>query len=424
MYYVFLLFTVCRLYSAVVMATSTAVRVCSACPTRLPSLSFDAPMVCHNCRGQLCDLNSFCDECRDWSDSFRNIYVSHMRSLETKRRYKQKKMASLASSPAPSEQSVIDTDSEINANVIDHNIDVSDTAIDIVVPVAGPSEPRLPDEAQQLIEFHDIPSSQQLIDFQEFTSTIFTKLHDICEQLKGSSTPLSGNLVHDRRFSAASSSDKPRPNPTYVQVSEEVGHPSPSEGLRFVSQPFPGSGVARAVLVAKKGLPIFKIRRLGFRRSRSGFAPLDRRSRCFVIRDRIPSVPLWIPLLQFTKIWKKLPFDHLHRLVDVINLLTLLGYIAHLDRMLIANVTTPPKLQQLDRLVIWVAQANSSPPDLRLPPLLNLHPRQRMVHLKVRNVASPPASLLLIKRKSPRLRNRFITQETMKTKTIPPMPLA
>ena len=251
-YYVFHLFTVCRLYSAVVMAASTAVRVCSACPTRLPSLSFDAHMVCHNCRGQVCDLNSFCDECRDWSDSFRNIYVSHMRSLETKRKYKQKKKASLASSPSPSEQSVIDTDSEINANVIDHNIDVSDTAIDIVVPVAGPSEPRLPDEAQQLIEFHDIPSSQQLIEFQEFTSTIFTKLHDISEQLKGSSTPLSGNLGHDRRFSAASSSDKPMPNPTYVQVSEEVGHPSPSEGLRFVSQPVPGSGVARAVLCGEE----------------------------------------------------------------------------------------------------------------------------------------------------------------------------
>ena len=183
-YYVFHLFTVCRLYSAVVMAASTAVGVCSACPTRLPSLSFDTHMVCHNCRGQVCDLNSFCDECRDWSDSFRNIHVSHMRSLETKRRYKQKKKALLASSPAPSEPSVIDTDSEINANVIDHNIDVSDTAIGIFL-VAGPSEPRLPDEAQQLIEFHDIPSSQQLIEFQEFTSTIFTKLHDISEQLKG-----------------------------------------------------------------------------------------------------------------------------------------------------------------------------------------------------------------------------------------------
>ena len=75
------------------------------------------------------------------------------------------------------------THSEINANVIDHNIDVSDT-IDIVVPVAGPSQPRLPDEAQQLIEFHDMPSSQQLIEFQEFTTTMFTKLHDVSEQLK------------------------------------------------------------------------------------------------------------------------------------------------------------------------------------------------------------------------------------------------
>ena len=63
---------------------------------------------------------------------------------------------------------------------------------------------------------------------------------------------MSGNLGHDRRFSAASSSDKPRPNPTYVQVSEEVGHPSPSEGLRFVSQPVPGSGVARAVLCGEE----------------------------------------------------------------------------------------------------------------------------------------------------------------------------
>ena len=49
-----------------------------------------------------------------------------------------------------------------------------------------------------------------------------------------------------------SSSDKPRPNPTYVQVSEEVGHPSPSEGLRFVSQPVPWSSVARAVLCGEE----------------------------------------------------------------------------------------------------------------------------------------------------------------------------
>ena len=217
-YYVFHRFTDRRLYTAAVIAVSTAVRVCSACPTRLPSLSFDAHMVFHNCRGQVCDLNSFCDECCDWSDSFRNIYVSHMRSLEVKRRYKQKKKASLASSPVPSEQSVIDTDSDINANVIDHNVNVSDTVIDIVVPVAGPSEPRLPDGAQQLIEFHDMASSQQLIEFQEFTTTMFNKLHDISEQLKGSSTPLSDNLGHDRRFSATSSSDKPRPNPTYCPV--------------------------------------------------------------------------------------------------------------------------------------------------------------------------------------------------------------
>ena len=198
----------------------------------------------------------------------------------------------------------------------------------------------------------------------------------------------------------------------------------PLRGFASFHNLFQGPVWPEQFLVAKKGLLIFKIRRLGFRRSRSGFPPLDRRSRCFVIGDRIPPVPLWIPLLRFTKIRKKLPFDRLHRLVDVINLLTLLGYIAHLDRMLIANITTPPKPQQLNRLVIWVAQANSSPPDLRLPPLLNLHPHQRMVHLDVRNVASPPASILLMKRKSPRLRNRFITQETMKTKTIPPMPLA
>ena len=275
-----------------------------------------------------------------------------------------------------------------------------------------------------------MPSSQQLIEFQEFTTTMFTKLHDVSEQLKGSSILLSGNSGHDGRFSAASSSDKPRPNPTYVQVSEEVGHPSPSEGLRFVSQPVPGSGVARAVLCGEERATNLQNQKARFQAIKNRISSTQQAIAVFRIGDRIPPVPLWIHLLRFTKIWKKLPFDRLHRLGDVINLPTLLGYIdrlAHLDRMLIANVTTPPKTQQLDRLVIWVAQANSLPPDLTvplLPLLLNLHPHQRMVHLNVRNVASPPASLLLMKRKSLRLRNRFITQETMKTKTIPPMPLA
>ena len=275
-----------------------------------------------------------------------------------------------------------------------------------------------------MIEFHDIPSSQQLIEFQEFTSTIFTKLHDISKQLKGSSTLLSSNLGHDRRFSAASSSDKPRPNPTYVQVSEEVGHPSPSEGLHFVSQPVPGSGVARAVLCGEERATDLQ----------------NQKTRFQAIKIRISSTR------QAIAVFRNRGQDPPGSLVDSLTLLY-----EDLEETSLRSPPSPrgrhqpsdaPRLRRSPRSRAN-RQSHHSPKTSAAGPSGYLgRPSERFASRpqvasfaqpapssedgspQRKKRASPPASLLLMKRKSPRLRNRFITQETMKTKMIPPMPLA
>ena len=85
--------------------TKVSIRICLTCPTRLSSLTFDKHTVCEKCRGQVCDLSAFCEECRDWTSEFRESYVKHQRSLQQKRSYKER---AKAKSPPVSDELVGD----------------------------------------------------------------------------------------------------------------------------------------------------------------------------------------------------------------------------------------------------------------------------------------------------------------------------
>ena len=56
-------------------------RTCLHCTNRMPSIDFDSHTFCIGCRNQVCDLDVHCDECRDWPDSKRKVFVKYNRGL-------------------------------------------------------------------------------------------------------------------------------------------------------------------------------------------------------------------------------------------------------------------------------------------------------------------------------------------------------
>ena len=58
-------------------------RTCSNCTSCMPSIDFDAHTLCIGCRHQVCDLTVYCDECRNWSDTYRSAFVKYNRSLNS-----------------------------------------------------------------------------------------------------------------------------------------------------------------------------------------------------------------------------------------------------------------------------------------------------------------------------------------------------
>ena len=88
-------------------------RTCSSCTNRMPSIDFDAHTLCIGCRHQICDLTVHCDECRNWSDTYRSAFVKYNRTLKAKRDSKGRHKARLSAAQSPSDQSVCDTDTEV-----------------------------------------------------------------------------------------------------------------------------------------------------------------------------------------------------------------------------------------------------------------------------------------------------------------------
>ena len=88
-------------------------RTCSNCTSRMPSIDFDAHTLCIGCRHQVCDLTVHCDECHDWSDTYRSAYVKYNCTLKAKCDSKGRCRARLSAAQSPSDQSVYDTDTEV-----------------------------------------------------------------------------------------------------------------------------------------------------------------------------------------------------------------------------------------------------------------------------------------------------------------------
>ena len=105
-------------------------RICKTCPTRLPAVCYDRHTLCSKCRNKVCTRYSFCDECRDWSPEFREVYATHSLALRRKRVSKVRSRSRPKSSPIVDDSSSVVSDDSDAPHVI---IDVSGE------PIAGPS---------------------------------------------------------------------------------------------------------------------------------------------------------------------------------------------------------------------------------------------------------------------------------------------
>lgn len=66
-----------------------AMRVCSkGCKSRLAKEIYDLHTVCAICRGQDCNPDLTCDECRDWDEGKWKIYSNRMKKLDSARKRK------------------------------------------------------------------------------------------------------------------------------------------------------------------------------------------------------------------------------------------------------------------------------------------------------------------------------------------------
>ena len=88
-------------------------RICSSCTSCMPSIDFDAHTLCIGCRHQVCDMTVHCDECRNWTDTYRAAFVKYNRTLKAKRDSKGRRKARLTAAQSQSDQSVYDTDTEV-----------------------------------------------------------------------------------------------------------------------------------------------------------------------------------------------------------------------------------------------------------------------------------------------------------------------
>ena len=191
-------------------------RTCLGCTTRLSELCYDTHTLCETCRGKVCDLNSFCEECDSWTKDFRTMYVRHQRKLYLKRVSKDNTKSKAKSPP------VVDDD----ASIASEESHVSPPMVML------PLDPHLVDNEMNLAELGNLQTGDSVIEIQSqpkspppppptaasgfdasLMNAAFAKLNQMLDEFRGSRPPLREHVGSDRRSLSAGPSDIVRPNP-------------------------------------------------------------------------------------------------------------------------------------------------------------------------------------------------------------------
>ena len=183
-------------------------RNCANCTSRMPSIVFDAHTLCIGCRDQVCDMSVHCDECRDWSDSYRLAFVKYNRTLKAKRDSKVRRKARHSAAQSQSDQSVYDTDTEVPS--IDEpipSVQVQSDKVESVVSEAPSAEASLSDF------LYVTPGDR----FEQLASTLLSKMQELSD--RGLHPPVQSQPV-------LGSGSQP-----IVAATDQLGVSAPLEGI-------------------------------------------------------------------------------------------------------------------------------------------------------------------------------------------------
>ena len=185
-------------------------RICANCTSRIPFISFDAHTLCIGCRNQVCDLSVYCDECCNWTDTYRAAFVQYNHTLKAKRDSKTRRKARLGAAQSPSDQSVYDTDTEVPS--IDEplpSVQVQSDNVECVVSEAPSAEASLSDVLY-------VTSGDR---FEQLASSLLSQMRELSD--RGLHPPLQSHPILD-------SGSRP-----IVAATDHLGVSAPPQGVHF-----------------------------------------------------------------------------------------------------------------------------------------------------------------------------------------------
>ena len=145
---------------------------CTNCTNRMPSIVLDAHTLCIGCRHQVCDISVHCDECHDWTDSYRLAFVKYNRTLKAKRDSKERRKARRSAAQSQSDQSVYDTDTEVPS--IDEPIPSVQVQSDNVESVVS----KAPSAEASLLEVLYVTPGDR---FEQLASSLLSQMRELSD---------------------------------------------------------------------------------------------------------------------------------------------------------------------------------------------------------------------------------------------------
>ena len=208
---------------------------------------YDTHTLCEKCRGQVCDYDSFCDECNSWTKDFRRMYMKHQRTRYLKRVSKQNAKAKAKSPPVGDDAaSTASIESHVSLPVVilpldPQSVDVDDNLsnlgniqnVDNIVEIQ--SQPEIPPPPPP-------PASRHLGFYAGIVKSAFTRLHELLDKFQGRRTPPHEYIGSDRRSPTAGPSDIARPNPLAQVADTAPQGPDSAPGPSTATHVPPASG--------------------------------------------------------------------------------------------------------------------------------------------------------------------------------------